>query len=921
MDAAHIFRQGLGTVAPRPNHGYAQPRSLVQSPDDFFDGDTSSHRVAHTLTACCRCRQRKTRCDPTLPRCLPCERSGSVCEYLDTAKGRKINRRYVITLQDKVRALEAELGQYTDEDGDHPPTSEELVRPGGMIRLGGNDETPRYLGPTSGIAMTRLLMAEAKRFTDSNKISDLIPEVRARSQARMQSIQMTGSGSSRKKSYPMVSECPAEGLPTRAVADKLVEIYFKKAQIHWPVLHEKVFQADFDAVYNGDTDVYKNFTVRMVIAVSLQKLDTQYAGLADGYYMAAMKYVEDIIRPKDLKTLQCLILIGQYSLLTPTRTPVYYVIGLATRICQQEGLMDEKTITSGYNLDPQIIDMRRRLAWIITTMEFGLSYYMGRPSAFALNSDRLDVEFFSVVDDANITPQGIVPGPPNARKVATIHFYKMTNPQSEIKRTLYERKRPEPKNDDHPWFHNMENTLKDWLDAAPQEPPWAKSWISGFYHQMRAMLYRPSPQIPQPSPRAAQICYESSAATIDLAQKQLAGDMVDITWVFLLTINLALSTLLWTISYPEVRRNHPREEVEELVNSALESLDRCAERWPGTTATSQLYTIFSKACLQSYDAQVKLEREPFSFSSPPASSESQSSPEGYAQSNATTPRPLPYLNPPTFGYVFDSSPESMNNYVFDPNYPPPQPTFRSNSIFCNPATDNGNRRFSYFPPDATHMGESGGLEDPSHGIPIPDHIAHQLQSPPDSFIQANIPTSRPGLSPSAMAIKQTSSATPINPSPLSAQSNMSPPQKPIMAQQVSQSQPQPTYAAARMGMGQQPVHHQRPLPPAPTSASDWFAPQSQFMSPYNFVTSGGGYFNEAMAGMSGFGGSPGPGLGLHNITAQLEAGGMQFGYSPGRQGSLSQSQQMELMEDLEKDGVSAMDAYLQDNPMNGRGWY
>lgn len=132
----------------------------------------------------------------------------------------------MITLQDKVRALEAELGQYTDEDGDHPPTSEELVRPGGMIRLSGNDETPRYLGPTSGIAMTRLLMAEAKRFTDNNKISDLIPEVRARSQARMQSIQMTGSN--RKKSYPMVSECPAEGLPRRPVADRLVEIYFKK---------------------------------------------------------------------------------------------------------------------------------------------------------------------------------------------------------------------------------------------------------------------------------------------------------------------------------------------------------------------------------------------------------------------------------------------------------------------------------------------------------------------------------------------------------------------------------------------------------------------------------------------------------------------------------------------------------------------
>lgn len=430
------------------------------------------------------------------------------------------------------------------------------------------------------------------------------------------------------------------------------------------------------------------------------------------------------------------------------------------------------------------------------------------------------------------------------------------------------------------------------------------------------MLYRPSPQIPQPSARAAQICYESSAATIDLSQKQLGSDTVDITWVFLLSLNLALSTILWSISYPEVRRNHPREEVEDLVNTALESLDRCAERWPGTTATSQLYTIFSKACMQSYDVQVKLEKEPFSFSSPPATSEAQSSPEGYAQSTATTPRPLPYLNPPTFGYVFDSSPESMNNYVFDPNYPPPQPTFRSNSIFCNPATDNGgSRRFSYFPPDATHMGEAGPEDPSSHGVPVPDHIPHQLQSPPESFIQSNMPTPRPTLSPSAMALKQTSSVTPISPSPLSAQSNMSPPQKPMIAPQVTQSQP--TYAAARMA---QPVHHQRPLPPAPTSVSDWFSPPSQFMSPYNFVTSGG-YFNEAMAGMSGFGGSPGPGLGLHNITAQLEAGGMQFNYSPGRQGSLSQSQQLELMEDLEKDGVSAMDAYLQDNPMNGRGWY
>lgn len=243
------------------------------------------------------------------------------------------------------------------------------------------------------------------------------------------------------------------------------------------MLHETIFKADVDAVYNGDTDSYKNFLVRMVIAISLQKLDTQYAGLGDSYYMAAMKYVEEIIRPKDLKTLQCLVLIGQYSLLTPTRTPVYYVIGLATRICQQEGLTDEKTLTTtGYNLDPQTIDLRRRLVWVVMAMEHGLSYYLGRPSAFAVSSDRFDIAFFSAADDANITPQGILDGPPSTRKLATIHFYKMWALQTEIKRTLYERKRPEPRNDDHPWFQNIEKALRDWMDSTPEDPPFAKPW-------------------------------------------------------------------------------------------------------------------------------------------------------------------------------------------------------------------------------------------------------------------------------------------------------------------------------------------------------------------------------------------------------------------------------------------------------------
>lgn len=189
--------------------------------------------------------QRKTRCDPTLPRCLPCERSGSVCEYFDTTRNKKINRNYVVHLQQKVRQLEAELSQYTDDDNDHPESAEDIVRPGGLVKLSESDETPRYLGPSSGIAMTRLLMDQAKRYTDSQRISELFPDVRARRMDRldrMQSIVHMGASVSgpsgmaaRKKNFPMVSEIPAQTLPARQVADKLVEVFNSRGKLRTQV--------------------------------------------------------------------------------------------------------------------------------------------------------------------------------------------------------------------------------------------------------------------------------------------------------------------------------------------------------------------------------------------------------------------------------------------------------------------------------------------------------------------------------------------------------------------------------------------------------------------------------------------------------------------------------------------------------------
>ena len=137
-----------------------------------------------------------------------------------------MSRTYVIRLQDKVRALESTLAQYTEEDTS-PPKPEDAIRPGGLVRLDENDDSPRFLGPSSGIAMTRLVMEEAKKYTDSRSIRELVPEV---TQRRTPTQSPVTGASERKASYPMISAVPAPTLPSRLVTDKLVEVFNQKGK-------------------------------------------------------------------------------------------------------------------------------------------------------------------------------------------------------------------------------------------------------------------------------------------------------------------------------------------------------------------------------------------------------------------------------------------------------------------------------------------------------------------------------------------------------------------------------------------------------------------------------------------------------------------------------------------------------------------
>ncbi|KAF1992865.1 hypothetical protein P154DRAFT_130187 [Amniculicola lignicola CBS 123094] len=650
----------------------------------------SPSRIAHTLTACCRCRTRKTRCDPGLPRCGPCERTNSHCEYYDPAKGSKIPRNYVVHLQHKVRDLEKQLADLERDDVE--PDPEDVMRGATAVRIQESDES-KYLGPSSGINITRLVMQLAKQFTESKSITEIVPTSRAKS------IKATFDEEDKKptsKVYPLISDVAAEDLPNRDLTNLLVQLFYGKVHPMYPIFHEPTFLQDVEDVYQGSADPWQNYCLRMVIAISLQKMDTQYAGLADSYYLAALTFFEAAVKPMNLKTLQCFALVAGYSLLTPTRTAVYYIIGIGVRLCQVLGLHEEKTITrgpGGRQADPLEVDMRRRLFWCLLTMEYGLSHSLGRPSTFATRREHLDVNFHELVDDEYITKEGIRPAPQaSLKKWIGIHFFKMRLLQLEIRRKLYQRKRAEPRNDKDPWFAEMQSKMAAWRDTSPEMDGGSglnKVWFTGRYNTMVVFLFRPSPQVPRPSLNAAIQCYEACEYNIYMTERQIKTGSVDVTWIFTQAIFMAINTILWTLSYEEIRRQHTREEVEGHLKVALDSIEFASERWPGVASALELYRNLIEACMKIFDKDGDI---PISASSPSDSASVHSSMvEGINRSRTTSPAtastasvstPSDKVQPP-FGYL-----PNQTQPLFNFSNQNPQSIFQSSppaSLHTSPA--------------------------------------------------------------------------------------------------------------------------------------------------------------------------------------------------------------------------------------------
>lgn len=204
---------------------------------------------------------------------------------------------------------------------------------------------------------------------------------------------------------------------------------------------------------------------------------------------------------------------------------------------------------------------------------------------------------------------------------------------------------------------------------------------------------------------------------------------------------MALNTLLWSISFPEIRTLHPKEEAEELIEIGIAVISKCRERWPGSASAAQLYTKLGNACLKSYSMSDNVHSSSSLSANSPASFTDPASP--ISENSSTTTGSLAYNqksfdHPPAFGYIFDQVPDASAAIDYHKRVVPP-PSFRSGSIFVNPASSRADRRFSFFPP------ESQQLLPPSNPwgamtMPAPNPPLHLTTSNMTNHFPLNEPT-------------------------------------------------------------------------------------------------------------------------------------------------------------------------------------
>lgn len=134
-------------------------------------------------------------------------------------------------------------------------------------------------------------------------------------------------------------------LPPRHEATPLLQFYFDNVFTQLPFFVETSFWTSVDFVYEPGgrfAKPFDHFIVRMVLAIALATISYQSGDKNQQRSLAlvigALEFGEDVLHPGSVVGIQSILLLAQYSLVSPMRFRSWYLVGMAVRVMVDLGL-------------------------------------------------------------------------------------------------------------------------------------------------------------------------------------------------------------------------------------------------------------------------------------------------------------------------------------------------------------------------------------------------------------------------------------------------------------------------------------------------------------------------------------------------------------------------------------------------------
>ncbi|KAI5917020.1 fungal-specific transcription factor domain-containing protein [Camillea tinctor] len=455
------------------------------------------------------------------------------------------------------------------------PSNTGLSHEIGLVSLGVNQD-PRYIGPSSGFVLSKLMLAASNR---TGKV-------------------LRPYDSSSSPIAPYLGELVVENQAPISIgkhqAIKLCQTYFDIIHVQYPFLHQQQFFQSLTRFYDDENrDETMGFQVYMVLAISATIASRLYKVPLSGerYYMSAMKYFNKMPIEGSFNGLQCLLLLLVFAMHSPSvKLNLWYMNYQCIASVLDLGLQREIT-TSNTGISKLDQEMRTRMFWVVYTLDRTIATMMGRP--IGLRDEACDLrlpEDQSDNEDDTAAIQDNNMGTPTHMSYA-IRLFKLARINSEIK-YVANSVNPSTPSYAYPtivnlytWQDNILEQLDQWasdIPTAQSSKDYTHTILLLRYHSVRMLLLRPSPAIPRPDEEALRKCYLSAEESIRLFNQLYKNNLLVHNWMTFHTIVLSTVTMFYCIfSVPSIAASLEIEDVTSNIQASLSVLSAVGEHWSG----------------------------------------------------------------------------------------------------------------------------------------------------------------------------------------------------------------------------------------------------------------------------------------------------------------------------------------------------